>query len=315
MNDDINYVNALLREGNLHRYFGPNTLYRYRAFNEYNLDSLQKGYVFLCAAENLDDETECMATITTSDITECSTNGVAKYFVGKLLSKIKPLCSKDDFNKILGVINKYMHRNGRFGNTQLFEAAGEISEYCPQFDEAEFINVIKNAQDIENNPQVMQQMGKLIELALAARKTVGVCSLSKRCDIEEMWQKYADNDAGYCIEYDLSNYQNSNVFPVIYNDERETNVVVAVVSVFIGAFINAMSNNQLQGDVSEYFRLFLSKYTKWAYQEEWRILGDANTKIEAPAIKRIILGRNVTEDNAKIIKDYCSSKSIECIQR
>lgn len=315
MSEEIEYLNYILREENKHAYSGPKTLFRYRSFNENNLDSLLKDYVFLCPAENLDDETECMATINLSDIVEYETNGLNKYFVGRLLSMIKPHCSKDVFNQIYSVISMYMDRNGAFRNNQLLEAGYEISQLVPDFDETIFVNVLKNSQDISNDPNKMQWIEKLINLALDARKNIGVCSLSKRNDIEKMWQKYADNETGYCIEYDLSNYDNPNVFPVIYGDERETNVIIAVTSMYVGILINAMSNNQLQGDISEYFRLFLSKLKKWEYQEEWRILGDANARIKAPTIKRIILGKNASENNAKIIRDYCLSKSIEFIQR
>ena len=315
MEEEIGYLNYILRDGGKHAYSGPKTLFRYRSFNENNIDSLQKDYVFLCPAEKLDDETECMTTINTSDIVEYETNGLNKYFVGRLLSMVRPYCSEETFNQIYSVISMNMDRNGSFRNNQLLETGLEISQLVPEFDEAIFVNVLKNAQDISNNPDKMQWVNTLIGIAVDARKNIGVCSLSKRNDIEEMWNKYADKEAGYCIEYDLSNYDNPNVFPVIYGDKRETNVIIAVTSMYVGILINAMSNNQLQGDVSEYFRLFLSKYKKWEYQEEWRILGDAGTKIDAPAVKRIFLGKNVSEDNAKIIKDYCLSHKIECIQR
>lgn len=44
-------------------------------------------------------------------------------------------------------------------------------------------------------------------MALNAKTDMGLCSLSESPNIEKMWGNYYANDeTGYCIEYDVSNY-------------------------------------------------------------------------------------------------------------
>ena len=75
--------------------------------------------------------------------------------------------------------------------------------------------------------------------------------------------------------------------------------------------IFGFSHGEINTDVSQFIRLFLTKNTKWAYQHEWRLLGDADTKAKAPKIKRIILGKQVSEENRKMMVDYANENGIE----
>lgn len=74
--------------------------------------------------------------------------------------------------------------------------------------------------------------------------------------------------------------------------------------------ITVFSNWQIKADSSHFIRLFLTKYTKWAYQNEWRFLGYANEKTKAPKIKTIYLGKNVTTENEKKIREYANLNNI-----
>ena len=47
----------------------------------------------------------------------------------------------------------------------------------------------------------------------------------------------------------------------------------------------------------------MTKNTIWDYQKEWRLLGDANTKLKAPKIKTIYLGKNVSKENKEKINE------------
>ena len=66
-----------------------------------------------------------------------------------------------------------------------------------------------------------------------------------------MWDNYAANSTGYCIEYDLSDYELAkNVLPVIYQNERETNIIIQLVGSFIGQMITGFSNGQIRSNSS-----------------------------------------------------------------
>jgi len=103
--------------------------------------------------------------------------------------------------------------------------------------------------------------------------------------------------------------------PVIYDDERETNIILQIVATFINQMIFAMSNGQIETDKTQYLRLYLTKNKKWEYQREWRLIGGAEEKPIAPKITAIYLGKNVTEENKKKMFEYCKEMQIKLIER
>jgi hypothetical protein len=114
----------------------------------------------------------------------------------------------------------------------------------------------------------------------------------------------------------MTGYKHSEaVFPVIYDDERANNIAMTIMADFIAQAIYGISSGQLSVDRSNYIRMFLTKASKWDYQHEWRILGDANERIAAPAIKAIYLGKNVSNENRQAMQQYCAEHDIACIQR
>lgn len=148
-------------------------------------------------------------------------------------------------------------------------------------------------------------------MALNARQETGICSLSEESNLSYMWEKYAADYSGYCIEYEMYGYEHfKDVFPVIYEDNRETNVVKSIVNDFIGQIIISFSNKEIKVDISKYLRLFLTKLKKWEYQNEWRVLGDANGKPAAPKISKIIVGKNSSIENKENMKRYCEKNDI-----
>ena len=126
-----------------------------------------------------------------------------------------------------------------------------------------------------------------------------------------MWKDYANDGTGYCVEYDLSNYKYSELLlPVVYNDQRENNVLMNIVCDFIGQMIIDMSNGKIDADRSRYLRMFLTKDLKWQYQKEWRLIGNAGQKIQAPSIKAVYLGENVQVVNANEMWKFCKRNEV-----
>ena len=187
----------------------------------------------------------------------------------------------------------------------------------PEVDIAPFINWVVGIPEKLNDPAIKPQLEMLIKIALNSKNLVGICSLCESMNVDEMWEKcYADYDAGYCIEYDIANYElNKNIFPVYYSDYRDTEIITQLVSTFIGDMIRGFSYNKILADKTQFLRLFLTKKTEWEYQREWRFIGDANARVEAPKIKNIYLGKKVKEENRVKITEYCLKNNINVIQR
>ena len=310
----INYLNKLLFEGKDFVYSGPKSLFKYRPFDEYAFEMLKNNQIYLCAAEKLDDPTECMTSLNAQNIYDLENDGLKRQCVFQIMEFVRPYTSKENFEQIQILINQVLNRNGTVRPNHLLDIQPEIDELVPGVNTAPIINYLVNIPEKLDEPGINEQIKTLILGAYEARQKMGICSLSEDNDNEYMWKNYAADNSGYCIEYDMSDYKPANtVFPVIYEDERETNIVMSIVANFIGQMIFGMSNHQVTPDTSQYLRLFITKYAQWEYQNEWRILGDANTKINAPKIKRIIVGNKVSDDNKIAIKRFCEENGI-CLE-
>ena len=289
----------------------PHFLYKYRPFDEFTFDMLDKGYVYLCPAEKLDDPSECKVDFTVTDLYDIATGQLKFQCVDRLLELIKPHTTSENYQQVKEVVYRTLTPTGLVRRNYLLDASFALQELAPNVDIAPLINYLGSIPEKLDEPELKSNMEKLFFLAHDARRDMGICSLSELKNSAEMWQNYADDSKGYCIEYDLQNYENMYaLFPVVYQDNRENNIATSILSSFIGEMIFGMSNGQILADKSQFIRLFLTKDIIWSYQKEWRLLGDAHCRLPAPKINVIYLGKNMSEENKRQMIDYCEEHGI-----
>lgn len=312
----IDYINEAIR--NQGRFYnGPKSLFKYRPFDSYTFDMLENDYVYLCPAKRLDDETECDTSLDLNRLMDLETNNLKRECVDQIIEMIKPYVSQENYQLVKSKIYSITNSDGTVKPNFMLDVAMELQELLPKgFNIAPFVNWIVNVPERLDNPTVKPQMERLISIGINAKDEIGICSLCESPDVDDMWNDYADKDSGYCIEYDVSGYEfNKCVFPVVYDDNRETNLIIQLVANFIGQMITGMSNGEIQADQSQFIRLFLTKNTEWQHQKEWRLIGEADGKPMAPKIKRIYIGKRAKEESRKKLKEYCERHSIEIVER
>lgn len=290
--DKINYLNSVINTKEEIKYSGPAILYKYKPFNEYTFDMLEKNYLYLCPAKNLDDKSECNTSLDFYRLMDLETNNLKRECVDQIIQMmIKPYTSPENYKKIEAVIKRITRSDGTIRPNYMMEIAPELQELVPSLDIAPFVSYVIEIPDKLNEPSIKPQLEKLLSYGVYSKERVGICSLSESKDIDEMWNNYyAGDETGCCIAYDVSDYPfNQSIFPVVYEDTRETNIIIQLVSNFIGQLICSFSNGQIKADITQYLRLFLTKNTQWKYQREWRLIGDAGEKPIAPKIKAIYL--------------------------
>lgn len=304
----INFINAKMNKKDA---FVPQFLYKYRPFDSFALDMLEKRYVYLCPAEKLDDPSECRADFSLQDFYHLETGLIKFKCIEMILEQIKPYTTEENFQKVRSLVFQIVTHRGQVRRHFLLDISCEIQDLVPEVDTAPLINFLGSIPEKLDDPKIKEQLEKLLALAYHARRGMGICSLSVLKNSSEMWQNYADYAKGYCIEYDLREYENVNLlFPVVYQDNRETNIVTNMVAAFIGQMSLGMSYGQIAADRSQLMRMFLTKDTKWAYQKEWRLLGDANDKLPAPTVHSVYLGKHMADQNKKQMLDYCQTHNI-----
>lgn len=305
---EIDLINAKM---NKQKVSIPQFLYKYRPFDCFAFDMLENSYVYLCPAENLDDPSECKVNFSVQDFYHLETGLIKFKCVEMILEQIKPYATEENFQTVKNLVYRTLTSDGLVRRNILLDVACDIQELVPEIDTAPLINFLGNIPEKLDDPKIKEQLEKLLALAYHARKGMGICSLSALENSKKMWDNYADGGKGYCIEYDMRDYENNSLlFPVIYNNQRETNIIVNMLASFIGQMITGMSFGQISADRSQFMRMFLTKETKWAYQKEWRLLGDASYKLSAPSIHAIYLGQNMDEQNKKQMIDYCQAHNI-----
>jgi len=290
----------------------PMSLFKYRPFDKFSFDMLENEYIYLCSAEKLDDPSECITSINIENYYDVINDTLRRECVEQIMKMIKPHMRDHDYELAINEIYRIMTPDFKIRNNFLLDYSSELQKMCPNTDIAPVINWLANIPKMLDDSKIKPQIQTLILKGMNARKETGICSLAESCDIQDMWKNYADNESGYCIEYDLSDYEFKNLlFPVVYEDNKETNLIMQTVATFLGQMIFQLSSKQIDADRSQFIRLFLTKETKWFYQKEWRFINNANEKLKAPQIKRIILGKNISEENKKRMISYCVQKHIK----
>ena len=312
MDEKIRYINEFCKTK---VYKGPKFLYKYRPFDEHAFEMLKNDYLYLCQAKKLDDPTECIATIDFNKLYDLETNNLKRECVQLILEKIKPHTSKENYQKAQTIVSSIMNRNGTIRPNFLLDKQSELQGLFPDdYDVAPLINWIVGIPEKLDSPEIKPQIYALINTMRNAREELGICSLSANKNDETMWKTYAANGAGYCVEYDMTDYEHLNLlFPVIYvsEDERETDITTRILLSFIGNLIESFSHGTIEADASQCITLFLTKCDKWKYQNEWRLLGEADKRLHAPRINAIYLGKKVSSVSNTRITELANYKNIE----
>lgn len=294
----------------------PRYLYKYRPFDEHVWDMLENDYLFLCPPKDLDDPSECQATLTFKDLYDWETNRLKKKFVEGIIAYIKPYMGPEDFKKVNEFLDKSLYSDGSVKTHFLLDAHIAMQELVSDEILISVINWLANIPNQLDDPEIIKRIEQVFVSAIRARDSMGVCSLSAEQDLQDMWTKYAENSTGYCIKFDLDGYCGVRfLHPVVYADTRNTNIADNFIISFIGELIYKISAGQIVTDRTAFMKMFLTKDTKWEYQNEWRLLGDAKQHMEAPKIDTIYLGEYVSADNRKKMKEFCQNKNINLIEK
>ena len=310
LNDEkLKFLNEFFNQSKNFTYHGPRCLFKYRPFDNFAFDMLENNYVYLCPAQNLDDPTECDVSFDLKDIYDLKHDGLKGKCVEQITEQLRPYTLQENYERAKTIIQRIQNKGASVRPTDILDASFELQELVPDTDIAPFVNWIVGIPQKLEDPDIKQQIEKLFAIGYNAKKETGICSLSELNNVPEMWKNYADNYSGYCVEYDVSDYDfNSAIFPVIYQDDRNTNILEQIVYNFIGQMIFGFSNGQIDADKSQFLRLFLTKNTKWAYQKEWRIIGGAKEKLHSPKIKAVYLGKNCSEANKIKMQEIADKK-------
>ena len=115
-------------------YCGPASLFKYRPFDEYTFDMLENNYLFLCAAENLDDKSECDTTI-----------DIKRYIDGQLVNTETVAGTMTGGNQLLTIGH---YGTSTYGNKESCES--DVRVYCTALSDEDILKLYQDAAYIDD---------------------------------------------------------------------------------------------------------------------------------------------------------------------
>ena len=288
----------------------PRSVYKYRRFDKYSVDMIENDYAFLVPVESLDDPFDCLTNVNLEELFEGASPNLSDKMLEYIIDVIFSHSNSGNIDKLhmVKMINDSTV-DGKICNDLLRD---EFDKNLTLNNKQKylFFNVMINLQLVFNS---IFEEGNLKSTFLSFAKpkeTIGVCSLTTKCDNKPMWSLYADTYKGYCVEYEIpfSTKIISELYPVIYTRENDNNILKMIIKFFIEGIIRNVTDGYVPTDMGCLFQLLCTKDPYWEYQDEWRIIGNANSKVNSLKIKSIYLGFNVDESNEKKMLELADKK-------
>lgn len=287
----------------------PIILYKYRPFDKYAFEMIEEGYAYLAPVKGLDDPFNCLNDFTINDFYNEKTHKITPKAVDFIIELVCPdgiqnlspkqvkqlalQCIKEDgidYEKVPKVVTS----NGVMTRTEVEPLFVVLNTFNENFE-----RVIEGAK-----------LDGFAKSAMYPGDRVGICSLSEKRDNKVMWSLYGNNYEGYCIEYDIPKRQEVtlNLCPVLYTKRNNNKFIEKMIEYAIGAFMRAVTDGHLTGNIGASMELFCTKDTDWSYQAEWRLIANAGGRFRYLNIKAVYLGFKVKKSNESKMKKLAKEK-------
>lgn len=161
-------------------------------------------------------------------------------------------------------------------------------------------------------------MNKLQNLLISQTNNLGISCFTEN-DYKNvlMWSHYANYHKGFCVEYDIRNFDDNNflrfLYPVIYSNE------IYDLAEHLFAMLKSYTHpkHPTFNNIVNMTVVPLYKSLEWQYEKEWRLVIDKNlirlddnklTISQKP--KAIYLGVNIKKEVKKTLKSFADDNNI-----
>ena len=304
----------------------PDKLYKYRECNKNNFDVLEKSEIYLSSADNFVDPFDCRLPFSIKDLPDQQIKILAKWFVfseyiygyeKENLVRFENAFTPEEARRIMFskcysdeiIINgketvKYIKKN--YPKEQHDNIAGAF--VC--FDRC----ITQHGRGCSLYEWFKEDCEKgCEETVLNRRKSEFVCSLTETNNNPKMWEEYADNYSGYCIEFDFSR----GIRADLLEDAGEVAALKSILPVFymdkkpnfdsykyqLRQYQDTFYENKddyWEPELSAELKLYsLMKNSHYASEQEWRVTvyGESSGPLWFPFVSAIYLGKDISQEN------------------
>lgn len=273
-------------------------LYKYCPVNNYTLENIKSGNIYLSNPLDFDDTFDSL-----SDADEYSYINIRLHF----------------YLQLLKVNYDYNATNDELENL-LFAKMGEVANTADKFDEylskininliskqkfkIVYLKVLLSQNNIDHpiRNALLDEYNDFINTASNYRIS---CFTTNQCNLK-MWSLYANKNKGVCIEYTVDDKADKSIFSVIYSHVRgDVNTCIAYEDVNTeDAFLRVFINSVLRKDIC------------WIEQNEYRYI-TANEQypdnlVQFYPITGIYMGNKILKRNYKVITNICKELKVDC---
>jgi GNAT superfamily N-acetyltransferase len=266
----------------------PKRIYKYRSDNSYARESLKSSTIWLASPDSYNDPYDCLLRFSPASMTAAFERGLIDPFVTgyKLEVPADKVEEAKQSTTPLETLSHHITGVGKPGANpkQMTEF---FSKMVPKY--------------VESTVAVLQ----------AIRTIMKVCSFSAVNDSILMWSHYGSNHQGFCIEYDLSKFDQHdaflrNLYPVVYSHQLVD--------------LTPWAEKLVTGKREELTTLFpllgvIQKFEGWAYEQEWRYVSfqedpSPNRTRSMPLPSRVFIGAKAPSSTMAGLMAICQEKNI-----
>lgn len=290
----------------------PKILYKYRSFDKYTREMLEEPYVFLAPVKDLDDPFDCLTNPGLETVQKNSLDSIGLSMIDYIIDIVCSLGNTSINKKEVKRIIPRCYVNGEYNEDNARIAFEDITLISLEQKEL-LLGVLRNIDSVTETLIKDKSMENLARISIDPSDKIGICSLSTKRDNKVMWSLYGNKYKGYCVEYDIPNDEEIrfDLCPTIYKRNDDNNLIRKMVKFGIANCIRFMSKGNLNSGIGCMNELFCTKDTDWKYQDEWRLIGNANTHCTKLKVKSVYVGFKATENNLLKIKRIAKKKGFK----
>lgn len=308
-------------------YIKSGKLFKFRECNENNFDALENQYVWMPPASSFYDffdgiinidlckNAEVILSWMIPNIVELA-YGASKWWTEQNGEEVRFTP-----NEVKNFVDACVDSEGMLIPEKTLSYIQENATENTAVDMAETMRQFEKMR--EAMPQFIEKMmpefeEKINQIRTSMRDNMLVYCMTEEYDNHSLWENYADRYQGYCIEYDLANYEQqkldtyrhlSSLLPVTYVEERPIFDILPLLKGSLHEQLTGdktwMYNPQINADLN--MQMFYKK-SDYAFEQEWRfvIKNEGEHKLKFPFVSGIYMGKDISEENSNKLIEIAS---------
>lgn len=243
----------------------PDRLYKYRGFNDYTIEMLTCDRIFYADPSSFNDPLDCKPTVH-ANISNDKLEKILEHFIHERILAEKSVAAKS--LKYKGPKTK--DRIESLINMKVQEILEELRYHAG---DPEFGNDFATSHCKILRWKIKEELLMRYERGIFCLTSKAICPL--------MWSHYGEEHRGICLGYSVTPYAKDQLHKVDYESGRRI-----MASDITAAMIDGNKTALHRVDKAA----LLTKAPDWAYEDEWRLIGERGLKSSLLKLEEIIFG-------------------------